>query len=689
MQSSCMHICHCGDTAAQQAAPAPASNARQGEWIWSTSDGFAANTCDLEYAFAADSDNFLGLSAYSTPTTSTLAGTRAKPDGAGSATTWLPQNETVDGLWGASAFVDMDLLPAGMAIDLDLSIPSLAQLGAHDVTATPNSRHDSLPTPGLTHSPASARTYEALPAVGFSAHTASSVGSAPSVPATPTNPSLIETDSLAEQNKQTAYQEMLAAPAHGLASAFDFTNSPQTTTTTQAYAHQHASIATQASQARACVCSASLTRTATSTSHMDMAAQVAIPAPGWLNPESVSVLAPVEPYASTLAPPPSVLEYSEWSDAGTGGWMMPATCPINTRYEPYRTPSVASTASSSSQSFLAEPSGSRRRSLTVGSLPSAASCVVDRVRMIGACRAPSPGVQRSLPASPRLSASKKFNSMPCRRIRAPAAATSTFPPEVVESASLVDRRMASLSARSRSNTPHRGLASLFTACDAFIEPAEASPALLDLSLGLNTPTSSTFSRPCTPTLASIGAKQDGEGEEGRAKIAMHHHRTKLQRAVLNEVVTSLQSAYKHCRRQHALDSASELAGELLALQLQDHDGWQDGSSSASVVVAGETREMRKNRQKAESKMRMRRKEIQQFAALVRFAQLAASPTTPEPVVRSLLEVLAEHRESWCTLMALEKRLFHAVRDKLGLTELVVKKLLEQWTPPPTTDGMLL
>ncbi len=128
MQSSCMHICHCGDTAAQQAAPAPASNARQGEWIWSTSDGFAANTCDLEYAFAADSDNFLGLSAYSTPTTSTLAGTRAKPDGAGSATTWLPQNETVDGLWGASAFVDMDLLPAGMAIDLDLSIPALRSL---------------------------------------------------------------------------------------------------------------------------------------------------------------------------------------------------------------------------------------------------------------------------------------------------------------------------------------------------------------------------------------------------------------------------------------------------------------------------------------------------------------------------------------------------------------------------------
>ncbi len=678
MQSSCTHVCHCGDTAAQQAAPA--SNARQGEWIWSTSDGFAANTCDLGYAFAPDGDNFLGLSAYSTPTTSTLAGMGPKRDAAGGASSWLPQNETVDGLWGASAFVDMDLLPPGMAIDLDLGIPSLAQLGTHDVTATPISRHDSLPTPGLTHSPASARTYEALPAVGFSAHTVSSVGSAPSVPATPTNLSLIETDSLVEPNKQTAYQEMLAAPAQGLASAFDFTNFPQTTTT-QAYAQQHASIATQPSQARGCVCSASLTRTATSTSHMDMATQVAIPAPGWLDPESVSVLAPVEPYASTLAPPPSVFEYSEWSDAGTGGWTMPATCPISTRYEPYRTPSVASTASSSSQSFLAEPSGSRRRSLTVGSLPSAASCVVDRVRMLGACRAPSPGVQHSLPASPRLSASKKFNSMPCRRIRAPTA-TSIFPAEAVESASLVDRRMASLSARSRSHTPHRGLASLFTARDAFIEPAEASPALSDFSLGLNTPTSSTFSPPCTPTLASIGSKHDGEAEEGRAKIAMHHHRTKLQRAVLNEVVTSLQGAYKHCRRQYALDSASELAGELLALQLQDHDGWQDASSSASVVVAGETREMRKNRQKAESKMRMRRKEIQQFAALVRFAQLATSPTTPEPVVRSLVEVLGEHRESWCTLIALEKRLFHAVRDKLGLAELVVKKLLEQCTPPP-------
>lgn len=273
--------------------------------------------------------------------------------------------------------------------------------------------------------------------------------------------------------------------------------------------------------------------------------------------------------------------------------------------------------------------------------------------------------------------------------------------------------MASFASRSKPASAQRSpLAGLFAAQELLFAnhgqemAVVPSPTVSELSLGLSTPTSLTFSPPCTPVRPGLekGASEEEEGKEGqdgtvvKAKIALHHHRTKLQRNVLNEVVTSLQGAYKHCRRQYSADASgmfeqsSLLASELSSLQLQDHEAlgleaWMTESepscSASGVLVAGETKEMRKNRQKAESKMRMRRKEIAQFAALTTYAKLAYSHITDSAEVaddmigRSLAQVFLEHRDGWSTMVALEKRLFHTVRVKLGLQELVVRKLTER------------
>ena len=272
--------------------------------------------------------------------------------------------------------------------------------------------------------------------------------------------------------------------------------------------------------------------------------------------------------------------------------------------------------------------------------------------------------------------------------------------------------MASHASRSKVATSQRSpLAGLFAAQDILLANhsneravggAEPSPTVSELSFGLSTPTSSTFSPPCTPLRAnfSSGLVSGGDPEEVtadgtvvKAKIALHHHRTKLQRNVLNEVVNSLQGAYKHCRRQYSSDpeQPSLISAELGQLQLQEQPDLlglesrmteaEPSWSASGVVLAGETKEMRKNRQKAESKMRMRRKEIAQFAALVTYAKLAwlhvVEGSNDDVVGRSLAQVFLEHKEGWGTLVALEKRLFHTVRVKLGLQELVVKKLTER------------
>ena len=211
-------------------------------------------------------------------------------------------------------------------------------------------------------------------------------------------------------------------------------------------------------------------------------------------------------------------------------------------------------------------------------------------------------------------------------------------------------------------------------------------------------TSSTLSSPCTSASADLhryDVTGDNAGETledakvSLAKVAVHHHRTKLQRNVLNEVVTSLQGAYKHCRRQMSADFAMQDQHNhlgLAALLMAEDEAVS--SYPSATMISGETKEMRKNRQKAESKMRMRRKEVAQFAALTTYARIAYEHIQPpeagqpvdsagELVGRCLTLVFSEHRDDWVTLIALEKRLFHTVRLKLGLHELFVKKLTER------------
>ncbi|SPO31475.1 uncharacterized protein UTRI_06605 [Ustilago trichophora] len=771
MQATCSHVCQCGNFAdksnlqsSSHAQPAFSSNHNYnnvggGEWVWSTRQGFTApSTSNFNYASSTATTSCAGPSTYLPSSTCQLDQFQQGPSDFKSIESsnsfvpaWLPQNETLDGLWGASAFVDIDGSPVGMAIDLDIQTGNVTSLGCNnDLHIAPLAdRQESLPTPGLVHSPSSSRAYGSVSSstsVAMSAQATSSIASTPSIPATPTSLALVDLDAslqpMAFSSSSQAQHHICNGSAlfaygaqqssQGLSSAFDFTNFPQAQP--QSVVTRPTSEGSDSSSATAtsCVCSAALTRTSTTVSPLPMPSHVAMPEPGWLNPE----LPPTEMLvgvsgSSTNQMQQSMPEFGEWSELlDSNTWLPPATTATASRYEPYRNPSVASTASSSSQGFMAcspalsshrasgvEVPGSRRRSLTVGSLSGVPSSLVDRVRVMGVNRPATPSSQQhSVPSSPRLASSTKFSSMPCRRSRPAAPALAGIFSQDVETASIKERRMASLASRTKLNPAQRSpLAGLFAAQDLLLANhshemavggAEPSPTVSELSLGLNTPTSSTFSPPCTPARASFAGARGAEGDleevvEGtvvKAKIALHHHRTKLQRNVLNEVVTSLQGAYKHCRRQCAIDAAglydqsSLLASELGQLQLQEHadplgpEAWMTESepswSTSGVVVAGETKEMRKNRQKAESKMRMRRKEIAQFAALITYAKLAythvATSAENEDVVgRSLAQVFLEHKDGWTTLVALEKRLFHTVRVKLGLQELVVRKLTER------------
>lgn len=756
----CTHVCQCGGGSQSSTATSqpPLQSLPQqhhisanhnngigeGEWIWSTRQGFAAPGATtilrlnngFPYAETATNTSFASSSAlqlenlHQAP--SAIYKTLDNNDSLVSA--WLPQNETLDGLWGASAFVDIDGSPVGMAIDLDMQATNAGLFACGtDSPVTPLvERRDSLPTPGLVHSPSSVRAdhssfSSASAGVVMSAQTCSSVGSTPSVPATPTNLAMLDFEPSVEpmmnrsssQAKQHDCNEAVTMASQRLSSAFDFTAFPQ--------ALSQSTFTANVQSSGSCACSTSLTRASTTISPIPMPLHVAVPAPGWLDPEVLPNEMLYEPSGSLLAQhqQQNTAMFGDWSElVNTNTWTPPVTTATATRFEPYRNASIASTASSTSQSFFAsspalsahrvsdaEVSGSRRRSLTVGSLSGLPWSLVDRVRLMGVSRPQTPsGQQASVPSSPRMGSTKKLSSMPCRRSRPNAPALSAlFAQDSVEAASLKERRMASHASRAKVGGAQRSpLAGLFDAQDLLVGGsetaalgAEPSPTYSELSLGLCTPTSSTFSLPCTP-----GAQTafDGESEEinadgtvVKAKIALHHHRTKLQRNVLNEVVTSLQGAYKHCRRQSS-DPASlhdqALASELGQLQLQEHsdplglDSWMMADneptwSTSGVVVAGETKEMRKNRQKAESKMRMRRKEIAQFAALTTYAKLAyahlgasAGAQENDLLGRSLAQVFMEHKEGWSTLVALEKRLFHTVRVKLGLQELVVKRLTE-------------
>ncbi|SPO31689.1 uncharacterized protein UTRI_06605_B [Ustilago trichophora] len=772
MQATCSHVCQCGHFTSKsnvqssshtQTAFFSSNHSHNrvggGEWVWSTRQGFTSpSTSNFNYASSTDTTGCAGPSTYQATSTFQLdqlqqGSSDFKPIESSNSfvPAWLPQNETLDGLWGASAFVDIDGSPVGMAIDLDVQTGNVAAFGCNiDLPITPLAdRQESLPTPGLVHSPSSSRacgSVSSSTSVAMSAQATSSVASTPSIPATPTSLALLDLEAslqpmavgLSSQaqhyNCSGSEPFLLGAEqsAQGLSSAFDFTNFPQTQP--QSVVTRPTSEGSDSSSATAtsCVCSAALTRTSTTISPLPMPSQVAMPEPGWLNPDLLPSEMLVEASgSSTNQMQQSMPEFGEWSELlESNNWLPPATTATASRYEPYRNPSVASTASSSSQGIMTcspalsshrgsgvEVPGSRRRSLTVGSLSGLTSSSVDRVRVMGVNRPPTPSSQQhSVPSSPRLATSTKFSSMPCRRSRPAAPALASMFSQDVETASIKERRMASLASKTKLNSIQRSpLAGLFAAQDLLLANhshemavggAEPSPTVSELSLGLNTPTSSNFSPPCTPVRASLANERraEGDSEENangtvvKAKIALHHHRTKLQRNILNEVVTSLQGAYKHCRRQYTTDAAglyeqsSLLASELGQLQLPEHadplglEAWMTENepswSTSGIVVAGETKEMRKNRQKAESKMRMRRKEIAQFAALIAYAKLAyahvATSAEGEDVVgRSLAQVFLEHKDGWTTLVALEKRLFHTVRVKLGLQELVVRKLTER------------
>ncbi|KAJ1603766.1 hypothetical protein NDA14_002252 [Ustilago hordei] len=691
----CPHVCQCGNLQSTTTTSQPQSqklhlsadhNDATDEWISSMRQAFTA-TCTTDQS---NNNGFLHASTSigtSYPSSSALqlenldkapSPYKSLENNASPLSAWLPQNETLDGLCGSSAFVDIDGSPIGMAIDLDMQASDAGLfLYGNDSPLTPMvERQDSLPTPGLDHSPSSVPahdpsfSYAASAGMAMSAHAGSSA-------------------------KHSECNEVAIMASEALSHAFDFTAFSQPP--------YHSANVLNTQSSASCACSTRLTQASTSIAPLPMPMQVAVPAPGGLDPELIN----------------------------SNSWTPPVATATATRFEPYQNRSIASTASSTSPSFFslgspalsahglsgAEPSGPRRRSLTVGSLPGMPSSSVDSVGMLGVSRPQTPGAQQaSLPSSPRLGSTKKFSSVPCRRSRPSTPALSAmFAQDSVEMASLKERRMASHASRAKVSGSQRSpLAGLFAAQDLLLVGneigaggSEPSPTVSELSLGLSTPTSLTFSPPYTPLGASfaglkVAADADSEevnaeGTVVKAKIALHHHRTKLQRNVLNEIVTSLQGAYKHCRRQCPEPSSlydRTPATELNQLQLEEQDplglySWMTTDKeptwcTSGVVVAGETKEMRKNRQKAESKMRMRRKEIAQFAALTTYARLAhshlaaasADAQEADVVGRSLAQVFMEHKEAWSTLIALEKRLFHTVRVQLGLQELVVRRLTE-------------
>ncbi|CBQ71436.1 conserved hypothetical protein [Sporisorium reilianum SRZ2] len=760
MQSACGHICQCSHSAqskfhlqssqAQSAFPLNHTTGA-GEWIWSTNAAFAAPSTSCLFSPISTSKRSTASSQATTTFGIDLA--QPVPTDLGNKhldealiDTWMPQDQSMGDLWNAAASLDTDDSLFAVGLNLDLQTTSSAVAGCGN--AFPISPQESLSTPGLVHSPSNAFTFESTgrsKGLVVAAQAPSSVSSNCSVPATPTSLPLAEmsplmqqaaTDSASQANKQDRQGEWDGSvfdgrpSVQGLASAFDFTGFPGV---------QNATASTpspQASTPRAfaacggcnlgyphCACSAPLKRSSTSMGTLPVPTRIATPAPGWLNPDLISQTLPVEaPTGSNgqQLQAPSASDAWSFLASGTNAWASTTTMTNGSRYEPYRSPSIASTASNSSQNIFAASSalpchrspfadgstGGRRRSSTVGSLPGPSSSLVDRVRVMSVTRPQSPIVQQqSLPSSPRSASRLSFNSMPCRGSRpSEPALRSVFLRDAGEATSIKERRMASWNSRSRAGTTLRSpLAGLFGSQDEIV--AQDSPTISELSQGSNTPTSSSFATPPTLFQANVSGDVLDVTTEGnnrvQAKIAVHHHRTKLQRNVLNEVVTSLQGAYKHCRRQYSADVNGDSVepyslvvsqlGQLDMHEPQDplaFETWMaendpcSPSNSSSVVIPGETKEMRKNRQKAESKMRMRRKEVVQFAALTTYAKLAydhgdAGDSVEALVSRSLAQVFLEHGEDWGTLISLEKRLFHTVRLKLGLQELFVKKLAER------------
>lgn len=587
----------------------------QGEWVWSTGDGFAA-------PYSA----FLPSSGTAAHQYSEMQQAHANANIASDVSAWTPQADTLDVLWGA------------MAIDDNLGIP----VALDEFPATPLS---DLNTPSLTYSPSSD-----FP-LGAARHSVPAVSSSASSPSVPDTPAILETNLYTQvqtqdwsaQAKQSIDHDQRMAPAQQiLMSALDIATLPQTI---------QAPLPLPATSVPACVYPAGQQRPFTSASSITIPTLVPLPQPGWLDPNVVPLQIPVQTQQDLLPLP-------GWSNVPESAfWMAPATAPAapSSRYEPYRNASVSSASSSASQIAIPSPSSLSAQRLSHAEASTSRNGSVTGVSLSWT---PPIGLTDRVPAvSDAPLRSERQSSLPTRRSR--SALSSAFLQQ--EGGSLKARRMPS---RASLRSP---LASMFA--------QEPSPTLSEQSLLLRTqlPAGLVYSPPCTPLRASLAGEA---GDEGKGKIARHHHRIKLQRSTLNEVVTALQRAYKLSRRLHCL----ELDIELDRMQLQEAIEVEEPTwSTSGALVAGETKETRKNRQKAESKMRMRRKEISQFTALVGFAKIAYASIVEgggEGVAEAVIGVFLECKEQWGTLVALEKRLFHTVRISLGLQELMVKKLIE-------------
>ncbi len=92
-----------------------------------------------------------------------------------------------------------------------------------------------------------------------------------------------------------------------------------------------------------------LTRASTSISSVAMPTQIAMPAPGWLDPQVV-------PTEWLLDGSSSQVRRACRHRSSTPPWLTPVSAGgSSVRYGPYRSPSIASTASTSSQSFAHYP----------------------------------------------------------------------------------------------------------------------------------------------------------------------------------------------------------------------------------------------------------------------------------------------------------------------------------------------
>ncbi|GAC95036.1 hypothetical protein PHSY_002611 [Pseudozyma hubeiensis SY62] len=743
------HNFECGNSQAAQATQRltqpPVTSQRShinvfDEWAWPINQGVTAPFATNEYTSAPASN--LGTAPYQQNIgfgfeLSQIGPTENEPIriGADVCSVWPSQSIQLSGLTGAANILDPQDSMTDLGIDFDVPI-TLGTAGAcvHDYPVSPR---EALPTPGLVHSPSNARILDASPSASGLATARSA--STSSVPATPTNFALLELDGSTQPNVTTSAsknQQQIEIQGHwnafndppnalGLASAFGFTNlvsTPDRPAEALPTSKASTTISSDILQPRSqCLCSVALERSSSNFSSLNFPASVATPAPGWLDPNATPNEMLVGSADVSLQAPNFVPTFQH--SAPPDGWAVaPMTTTICSGHDFYRNSSVASTASNSSQTYTFNspvPSarqmsshesngGTRRRSLTMSSLSGHSSCLVDRVRVMSVARSqPSGGPHQGVSSAARIASPGKYNSMPRLRTRPSAPAlSSAFSIDTKGTGSLRER--SSGGSRSRLSGLFVKQGSDASMCGGSL--VQPSPTMSDSSQDFTSPTSLFLAAaPPTPLEASFsdaGQVGDVQADDlmtdaetvNRAKIAVHHHRTKLQRSVLNEVVISLQGAYKHCRRQilTEMQAGRIEQGSILAAELTQLDSMQEElcaagddeprSSVSGAVVAGETREMRKNRQKAESKMRMRRKEVAQFAALTTYARIAlphsvgaifqTSPLSDGAIGHSLAQVFLEHRQEWTTLIALEKRLFHTVRVKLGLQELMVKKLLE-------------